>query len=45
MFAWVPYLGADFGSLIGGFVSAYLVKRGLSVLDGPQGGDVHLSRP
>lgn len=32
MFAWVPYLGADFGSLIGGFVSAWLVRRGFSVL-------------
>jgi len=33
MFAWVPYLGADFGSLIGGFVSAYLMKRGFSVIN------------
>ncbi len=32
MFAWVPYLGADFGSLIGGFVSAFFVKRGFPIL-------------
>jgi len=32
MFAWMPYLGADFGSLIGGFVSAYLIRRGFSII-------------
>jgi len=31
MFAWVPYLAADAGSLLGGFASGYLVKRGWTV--------------
>lgn len=30
--SWVPYLGADFGSLLGGAMSAYFVRRGLSLL-------------
>ncbi len=30
--AWVPYLGADFGSLLGGALSAYFVRRGCTVL-------------
>jgi ACS family hexuronate transporter-like MFS transporter len=32
MWAWVPYLGADCGSLLGGLLSAFLIRRGLSVL-------------
>ncbi|WP_394850365.1 MFS transporter [Pendulispora brunnea] len=31
LFAWVPYVAADAGSLLGGFASGYLVKRGWSV--------------
>jgi len=31
LFAWVPYLAADAGSLTGGFMSGYLIKRGWSV--------------
>jgi MFS transporter, ACS family, aldohexuronate transporter len=30
-FAWVPFLAADAGSLLGGFTSGYLIKRGWSV--------------
>lgn len=30
--AWIPYLGADFGSIIGGAMSAYFVRRGFSLL-------------
>ena len=33
MFAWVPYLGADFGSIIGGLLSAWLMKRGFSLMN------------
>jgi len=31
LFAWVPYVAADAGSLLGGFTSGYLIKRGWSV--------------
>jgi len=31
LFAWVPYLAADIGSLSGGWVSGYLIARGWSV--------------
>jgi ACS family hexuronate transporter-like MFS transporter len=31
LFAWVPYVAADAGSLSGGWVSGYLIKRGWSV--------------
>ncbi|MFN7924627.1 MAG: MFS transporter [Bryobacteraceae bacterium] len=32
MFAWMPYLTADVGSILGGLLSGYLVKRGWDVL-------------
>ena len=31
MFAWVPYVAADAGSLLGGWASGYLISRGWSV--------------
>src|SRR5262245_43098796 len=31
LFAWVPFVAADAGSLLGGFASGYLIKRGWSV--------------
>lgn len=31
LFAWVPYVAADAGSLLGGLASGYLIKRGWSV--------------
>ena len=31
LFAWVPYVAADVGSLSGGWVSGYLIARGWSV--------------
>jgi len=31
LFAWVPYVAADIGSLMGGYLSGYLIKRGMSV--------------
>jgi ACS family hexuronate transporter-like MFS transporter len=31
LFAWVPYVAADAGSLLGGFTSGFLIKRGWSV--------------
>jgi ACS family hexuronate transporter-like MFS transporter len=31
LFAWVPYVAADAGSLLGGYLSGYLIKRGWSV--------------
>ncbi len=31
-FAWMPYLGADFGSLLGGALSAFFVRWGFSIL-------------
>src|SRR5262249_390133 len=31
LFAWVPYVAADAGSLSGGFASGYLIRRGWSV--------------
>jgi ACS family hexuronate transporter-like MFS transporter len=31
LFAWVPFVAADAGSLLGGFTSGYLIKRGWSV--------------
>ncbi len=31
LFAWVPYVAADAGSLLGGFMSGFLMKRGWSV--------------
>src|SRR5258706_11003620 len=31
LFAWVPYVAADAGSLSGGWVSGYLIARGFSV--------------
>lgn len=31
MFAWIPYLAADIGSLLGGWLSGYLIARGWSV--------------
>ena len=33
LFAWVPFLAADLGSLLGGLLSAFFVKRGFSVLN------------
>jgi ACS family hexuronate transporter-like MFS transporter len=32
LFAWMPYLSADFGSIAGGWLSGRLVRRGLPVL-------------
>ncbi len=32
LFAWVPYLAADFGSLVGGALSSWFNRRGYSVL-------------
>jgi ACS family hexuronate transporter-like MFS transporter len=32
MFAWMPFLTSDFGSIAGGALSSYLVKRGLSTI-------------
>ncbi len=31
LFAWVPFVAADAGSLLGGWTSGYLIKRGWSV--------------
>ena len=31
LFAWVPFVAADAGSLLGGFTSGYLMRRGWSV--------------
>jgi ACS family hexuronate transporter-like MFS transporter len=31
LFAWVPFVAADAGSLLGGFASGYLIRRGWSV--------------
>ena len=31
MFAWVPYVGAAFGSIFGGWLAGYLLKRGWTV--------------
>src|SRR5204863_6823545 len=31
MFAWIPYLAADIGSLSGGWLSGHLIARGWSV--------------
>lgn len=31
LFAWVPYVAADAGSLLGGFTSGFLIKRGWTV--------------
>jgi len=31
LFAWVPFVAADAGSLLGGFASGFLIKRGWSV--------------
>ncbi|MFM8392871.1 MAG: MFS transporter, partial [Acidobacteriota bacterium] len=31
LFAWVPYVAADAGSLLGGWMSGYLIRRGWSV--------------
>lgn len=31
LFAWVPYLAADAGSLLGGWMSGWLIRRGWSV--------------
>ena len=31
LFAWVPFVAADAGSLLGGFTSGYLIRRGWSV--------------
>lgn len=31
LFAWVPYVAADIGSLSGGLMSGYLIGRGWSV--------------
>ena len=33
MFAWVPFLAADIGSIVGGALSAFFVKRGFSVIN------------
>jgi MFS transporter, ACS family, hexuronate transporter len=32
MFAWIPYLAADLGSVFGGMLSSFLVRRGLPTL-------------
>ena len=37
--AWLPYLFADAGSIVGGLASGYLMKRNWTVLKGPSGGD------
>jgi ACS family hexuronate transporter-like MFS transporter len=34
MFGWMPFLAADVGSVLGGLLSAYLIRRGFSVLAG-----------
>lgn len=31
LFAWVPYVGAAIGSLFGGYISGYFIKKGWSV--------------
>jgi ACS family hexuronate transporter-like MFS transporter len=31
LFAWVPYVAADAGSLLGGLTSGFLIKRGWTV--------------
>lgn len=31
LFAWIPFLAADLGSLAGGWAGSYLIKRGLTV--------------
>lgn len=36
LFAWMPYLSADFGSLTGGWLSGRLVRRGVPVLGARQ---------
>jgi ACS family hexuronate transporter-like MFS transporter len=33
LFAWVPFLAADLGSILGGILSAYFVKRGFSIIN------------
>ncbi len=32
LFAWMPFVAADIGNFTGGFISGYLVRRGISVL-------------
>jgi ACS family hexuronate transporter-like MFS transporter len=32
MFAWIPFLASDLGNLTGGFCSAFLIKRGMTVI-------------
>ncbi|MBL8227759.1 MAG: MFS transporter [Bryobacterales bacterium] len=32
MFAWMPYLSADIGSIAGGWLSGYLIRRGTPVI-------------
>jgi len=32
MFAWLPFLAADFGSIAGGWLSSYFIKRGWPVI-------------
>ena len=32
LFAWMPFIAADIGNFTGGFISGYLVRRGISVL-------------
>lgn len=34
LFAWMPFLASDIGSLVGGALSSYLIKRGCSVVVG-----------
>ena len=38
MLAWLPYLAADVGAVVGGVLSGYLVKRGWEVLRARSGG-------
>jgi ACS family hexuronate transporter-like MFS transporter len=33
LFAWLPFLAADFGSMFGGFIALRLQRRGVSLLD------------
>ncbi|HET7841373.1 MAG TPA: MFS transporter [Terriglobia bacterium] len=32
IFAWIPFLAADLGNLTGGYISGFLIKRGMAVV-------------